>query len=213
MKQIIPQKIRTQLVFLIAIALVSAGTAFLLSQWWHAEMDARTARTQTQTAEEVKQEFLDSSLTEASSSSTVSKNASARTQTPVIGVLEIPKLGLQRVIAEGITNKTLNDPHSGVGHYPGSAMPGDWGNFSISGHRNGNGGTFFDLDKVRKGDLLKITTADGVWNYRVTKTSVLEPDDNEVLLNIPTTRTITITTCHPKWSDKQRLVVVGELEL
>ncbi len=138
-------------------------------------------------------------------------NINTGSRSSVIGVLEIPKLGLKRVIAEGTSNKTLNDPHSGVGHYPGTALPGGKGNFAITGHRNGNGGTFFNLDKLKPGDVVKVTTKEGSWNYRVTSTQVVDPSNNKSLMNWPYKSTITITTCHPKWSDKQRLIVVGEL--
>ncbi|MBX3312344.1 MAG: class E sortase [Microbacteriaceae bacterium] len=214
MRAIMHKKLaKAQLLFLTAITLVSAGAAFLLALWWSGEVDARTARSQTIAAEEVKQVILSEAQNASSGSLANPKETRTKPQTRVIGVLEIPKLGLQRVIAEGITNKTLNDPHSGVGHYPGTALPGERGNFAITGHRNGNGGTFFDLDKIDKGDLLRVISSDGIWNYRVTKTEVVYPEDNEALLNLPYASTITITTCHPKWSDKQRLVVVGELEL
>ncbi len=204
---------KPQILFLTAITLVSAGASFLLALWWNAEVNDRTARSQTVAAQEVKQAILSEVQNAPRGSSDKPKATSAKPQSRVIGVLEIPKLGLQRVIAEGITNKTLNDPNSGVGHYPGTALPGEKGNFAITGHRNGNGGTFFDLDKVGKGDLVRVITPEGIWKYRVTKTEVVEPENNEALLNLPFSSTITITTCHPKWSDKQRLLVVGELEL
>jgi sortase A len=118
-------------------------------------------------------------------------NASAVLATgSVIGSLEIPRLRLSAVIAEGDDDATLK---VAVGHLPDTPLPGDTGNSALAGHRD----TFFrSLQHVRVGDELRVSTVHGNFQYRVRETMVVGPHDVWVL--DPTDRpTLTLLTCYP----------------
>lgn len=129
-------------------------------------------------------------------------------------VLRIPAFGenYQRIITHGTTLNILNDPTTGVGHYTSTALPGEVGNFSIAGHRRGNGGVFLDLDKLRMGDEISVQIQSTVYTYRVTEEPfVVKPHEVWVLDSKPGKRELTITTCTPMWSFHDRLIVKAEL--
>lgn len=131
---------------------------------------------------------------------------------PIAG-LYIPKLDKQWVVVEGVTQK---DIRYAPGHYPDTAMPGEIGNFSVAGHRNR--ATFWRLDEMRKGDVI-IAEAKDEWHiYHVTRVHVVLPSAVEVVAPTPgkpgvkpTKAMLTLTTCHPKLDNYQRLIVHAEL--
>ena len=103
----------------------------------------------------------------------------------------------------------------GVGHYPSSAQPGELGNFALAGHRNTHARPFAHIDQLRAGDEVHVQDRDGHrWVYTVTASIVTAPDDVAVVSSDPLgvgKPTITLTTCHPRGSAQQRLVVFGIL--
>lgn len=119
------------------------------------------------------------------------------------------------VVVEGVG---VEDLKRGPGHWPRSAVPGAVGNLVLSGHRTTYGAPFSDLDRLRPGDPLVVETRDAWVTYRVTGSEVVLPTDVGVSLPVPeqpgvapTQALITLTTCHPKLSARQRLVVSGLL--
>jgi sortase A len=113
----------------------------------------------------------------------------ART-TGMIGRLSIPRLEVSGMIAEGVADRTLD---RAIGHVPGTPYPGEAGNFSLAGHRD----TFFrGLRSARKGDRIKVSTADGTFTYRVSRMRVVGPRSVEVLRN-QKHPTLTLVTCYP----------------
>lgn len=128
-------------------------------------------------------------------------------------VIEIPRFGekWKKVIAEGIGFDVLNDKATGVGHYPSTAMPGEEGNFAISAHRLGNGGPFLDMDQIREGDEVRVTTGSVEWVYTVNEIFLVKPHQVEVLDATPGKYEITMTTCHPMYQWHERMIVKGEL--
>ena len=121
--------------------------------------------------------------------------------------IEIPALHFKAYVLEGTDGSVLA---KGPGHYPGTPLPGEAGNACIAGHRTTHGHAFRDLDKLQPGDLIFTATAEHTAVYRVVKTLVVSPTDVSVASQSGTDR-LTLTTCHPKGSAKQRLVVVAEL--
>ncbi|MEW6567448.1 MAG: class D sortase [Chloroflexota bacterium] len=98
----------------------------------------------------------------------------------------------------------------GVGQHIGSANPGQNGNVVLSAHNDIFGELFRDLDKLRPGDEIILTTATREYVYRVTGYRIVEPTEVEVML--PTARpTVTLISCYPYLVDNQRIVVFGEL--
>ncbi|WP_244932136.1 class E sortase [Nocardioides sp. W7] len=132
------------------------------------------------------------------------------------GVLHIPALGdWSWVVVEGVDDEDLA---RGPGHFPDTALPGEVGNFAVAGHRATHGEPFADLDKLQEGDPIVVETVDGWLVYDVTWVRILSPSATEVLAPVAghpgekaSQRTLTLVTCHPRWSSTERLVVGAQL--
>jgi LPXTG-site transpeptidase (sortase) family protein len=133
-----------------------------------------------------------------------------------LAVLDIPKIQLvNKVIVEGVGREELR---KGPGHVPSTVPPGQPGTFGVSGHRTTYGAPFYRLDELEKGDTITVVTRDAIYTYTVTRTAIVRPTDTQVLDNVSGANgklkaTITLTTCHPRYSARQRLVVFGDLSL
>lgn len=125
-----------------------------------------------------------------------------------IAVIQIPKIGVNSVVVEGIE---VADLKKGPGHYPETALPGQVGNMVISGHRTTYGAPFYRLDEVKAGDEILVFDAAGPFRYRVTETKVVAPTQISVIAPSSDAR-LTLTTCHPRFSARQRLIIVAALE-
>jgi LPXTG-site transpeptidase (sortase) family protein len=110
--------------------------------------------------------------------------------TGVIGRIDIPRLGLAGMVEEGVDRRTLL---LAVGHLPGTPFPGEAGNVCLAGHRD----SFFrELKDIRSGDTIRLTTPDGIFDYRTESIQVVDSDDNAVLG--PTGKpSLTLVTCYP----------------
>lgn len=136
-----------------------------------------------------------------------------------IAILRIPRLGknYHEVIIEGVNHDDLK---LGPGHYPGTAMPGQIGNFVVSGHRTTYAAPFNRLDELRKGDPIVIETRTTWFVYDVVSQEIVDPTDMAVIAPVPDhpgekphLAMLTFTTCNPKYSAAQRLIVHGRLVL
>ena len=108
----------------------------------------------------------------------------------VLGRLEIARIGVSVIVAEGVDSRALR---RAVGHIPGTALPGEKGNVAISGHRD----TFFRaLKDIHPDDELTVTTLEGSYRYRVDSTKVVAEDDLAVL-DSSTESILTLVTCYP----------------
>ena len=126
-----------------------------------------------------------------------------------LGRLYIPALHLHWVVVEGVS---LHDIQYAPGHYPGTALPGQIGNFSVAGHRIPS--IFWDLQKLTPGQIIVMETRDNWYVYRVTQNEIVTPHSVEVVAPTPdqigvapTQAMMTLTTCNPKWNDYQRMAV------
>jgi sortase A len=120
-----------------------------------------------------------------------------------VGTIVIPKIGLSMVVVEGTDEAQLAQ---GPGHYPGTPLPGEAGNAAIAGHRTTYLHPFYSLDALAPGDPILITTLQGVFIYRMIQQQVVLPTDVAVVDPTPEPE-ITLTTCNPRYSASQRLVV------
>ncbi len=101
---------------------------------------------------------------------------------------------------------------AGAGHYPNTPLPGEEGNVAIAGHRTTYGKPFANLDHLAVGDQIVLETPIGRHVYRVARAPfVVSNTDYSVISQTPG-HTLTLTTCHPKGSARQRLVVRAEME-
>ena len=122
--------------------------------------------------------------------------------------LVIPKIGVDKIVVEGVS---LADLKKGPGHYPESPLPGQEGNAAIAGHRTTYGAPFHRIDELVAGDEITVETVQGSFTYRVTEQLIVSPTQVDVLEDKGDNR-LTLTACHPKYSARQRIVVVAELD-
>jgi sortase A len=124
-----------------------------------------------------------------------------------VGDIRIPVIGINQVVVEGTNTPDLR---KGPGHYTGTPLPGQAGNASIAGHRTTYGHPFYNLDSVKVGDPIVLTTLQGIFVYDATKSFVVSPSDTSVVDNVVANQ-ITLTTCNPRFSATTRLVVQAKL--
>ncbi|CRK81836.1 class D sortase [Neobacillus massiliamazoniensis] len=139
------------------------------------------------------------------------ENPSGKNQkTNGIPQLEISKINLKESIFEGTSEDILR---VAVGHLEQSGELGKIGdNFVVLGHRNYITGQYFSrLDELDSGDEMTISTQNKVYFYRVIQKKIIDPTDIKAIRPIPNKSLVTLITCHPKFSSKQRLLVISEL--
>ncbi len=108
----------------------------------------------------------------------------------LVGRLEIPRLGLSVLVLEGTDERSLR---RGVGHLPASAFPGERGVVTLAAHRDAY---FHRLGELSKGDVIRLSTPDGPFAYRVDSSFVVPPDRGDLLVGrgLPM---LTLVTCYP----------------
>lgn len=138
-----------------------------------------------------------------------SKKSTSNDDIEGVGILIISKINLKVVIGEGADLQTLK---YAVGHFKGTALPGQKGNFCVAGHRSYVFGEYFNrLNEVNIGDEIVVKTLDGEFKYKVYKTEVVLPSQVEVL-NPTEDATMTLVTCTPIHVGTHRLIVKAKLE-
>jgi len=135
-------------------------------------------------------------------------------------VMHIPRFGSDYAVemAGGVSRPRTLDP-IGIGHYPGTAMPGQPGNFALAAHRTTWGKPFNRIADLHVGDAIVVETPDGWYTYRFRTLEYVRPDAVEVLLPVPQvkdvpagTAYITMTSCSPMYAMTERIVAYGVFE-
>lgn len=122
--------------------------------------------------------------------------------------ISIPDIKVSVVVVEGVSASALR---SGAGHYPNTPLPGEESNVAIAGHRTTYGKPFANLDQLESGDEIVLETPLGKNYYRVSRGPyVVASNDWAPIAATPGRKTLTLTTCHPKGSAKQRLIVKAD---
>ena len=130
--------------------------------------------------------------------------------------LVIPKMGLTATVVSGVSSESLR---RGPGHFPDTPMPGMPGNSAIAGHRTTWGAPFGSIEKLEPGDEIKIQTIQGSFTYVVLEQNggrgnfIVSPNEFDVLdqnFNSSPNR-LTLVSCHPKLTARNRIIVVAEL--
>lgn len=123
----------------------------------------------------------------------------------------IPKIGVDVLVVEGTTPAALR---AGAGHYQGTPLPGEKGNVGIAGHRTTYGRPLNRLDELSEGDVVMLRTPFAVYTYTAVAPFaghanpwIVKPTETSVVAQDATRNELTLTTCHPKGSAKQRLVM------
>lgn len=180
-----------------------------------------TARAQNQLENE-----FDDKLAEASTTTTTTTPAIDTAPPPpprgeAVAQIRIPKIGADYIVVQGVS---VADLKKGPGHYPDTPMPGELGNAAIAGHRTTYLAPFNRVDELAEGDEILVTTLEGEFTYKLDRAPVaVAPSEVDVLLpeerlrrdGAPTGRfkpQLTLTTCNPKYSAEQRLIVKAELD-
>lgn len=199
---------------------VIAGLFFL---WKFVILDAVTATQQSSSANQVIENF---GVTEPAGAADFDPQNPPLSDSSVVpsaekfGVLYIPRLdaNYKRVVLQDTGSAVLDE---GIGHYKGSQMPGQYGNFALAGHRNT---VFANLKTVVPGDKIYVQTKDGYYTYEMKEEhSIVKPSDVSVIAPIANQagstvedakvaerKTLTLTTCWPEWSNTERLIVFAE---
>jgi sortase A len=108
----------------------------------------------------------------------------------VIGEMQVPRLGLSVMVVQGDSPASLR--HA-VGHMPKSALPGEWGNVTLAGHRD----TYFrPMRDIHLGDEIRFNTREHNFEYVVESIEVVAPSDIRVL-EVFTGHDLTLITCFP----------------
>lgn len=127
----------------------------------------------------------------------------------IVAEVMIPAIDVHTLVVEGVTGEALREAR--VGHYPETALPGDAGNVALAGQRVTFGGVFERIDELAPGDVITFRTLSGLFDYVVTGSAVVAPDDVFVLEDVGDNR-VTLTATHPLYSARERIVVVAELQ-
>ena len=137
-------------------------------------------------------------------------------------LMSVPKLWKESVavpIFSGTSSKALA---KGLGHISGSALPGQLGNFAVSGHRATYGEPFAKFELLREGDEVIVNTLEGIFTYSLVADIKVTPEDiwvveprpaiKELQLLPPEAQLITLITCDPRWSSEKRWIWFGTLK-
>lgn len=129
----------------------------------------------------------------------------------VMARIEMSSIDVDTYVVSGVQPGDLK---KGPGHYPETPQPGQLGNSAIAGHRTTYGQPFFRLDRLAAGDEVVVTTVQGRFVYRVTGREVVGPGRSDVVATVdPTVARLTLTTCDPKYTATNRLIVYADLDL
>lgn len=134
-----------------------------------------------------------------------------------VAQIEIPAIGVSETVVYGIG---VADLRKGPGVFPDNSMPGTSGNAAIAGHRTTYGAPFHDIDQLEPGDEIVVQTLAGAFTYEVMAHPdpdggerghfIVPPTAVEVLADLGDDR-LTLVACHPKWSDRERIIVTALL--
>lgn len=132
-------------------------------------------------------------------------------------LMRVPRFGPDwiRTIREGVSEAQLN---SGIGHYPQTNKVGERGNYGLAGHRTGWGDALFNIDRLVKGDEIRITSPTRDYVYTVVCHVVVSPQEVGVLNAVPnhkcagSGKLLTLTTCTPKYINTSRYIVFAQLK-
>lgn len=135
--------------------------------------------------------------------------------------LRIPAIDFNDIVVEGVNKEQL---YKGPGHYPScregferplctefeEMWPGEKGRVIVSGHRTTYGAPFYDLDKLKPGDEVLTDTRWGDFTYEVTEIEIVDDESLAIAIHKDVAE-IVLTTCNPKYSAEQRLIVYARL--
>ncbi|WP_422390947.1 class E sortase [Arthrobacter sp. N1] len=139
--------------------------------------------------------------------------------TGTFGVAYIPRFGedYSRPITAGVGTDVLDN--LGLGHYPGTAAPGQVGNIALAGHRQTHGQVLDQIHTLVPGDRIYLQTRAGYYTYVFRNTEIVLPDQVDVIAPVPTEpgaepvdRILTLTSCNPRFGAQERIIAYSVME-
>lgn len=133
----------------------------------------------------------------------------------------IPDLDVATLVVEGTSPQALR---AGAGHYPSTPLPGQDGNVAIAGHRTTYGRPFNRINELETGATIWLVTPVGEYEYEAVgpidgyapcstcASAAFDTGPKDwAVIEQTVEPALTLTTCHPKGSAAQRLVVRAQL--
>lgn len=182
--------------------------------WW---TDVESDRAHAATVSTLSRSFASGQAVPVPSDSAGAPAPSTGLDGDAFAIVRIPRFGpdYARPLVEGTSADELA---RGLGHYEGTAGPGEVGNFAVAGHRTTFGKPLAEIDRLRRGDRVVVETSAGWTVYAVTTHDVVRPSQSEVIAPVPgdraatpTRAVLTLTACHPRFSAKFRWVTHADL--
>lgn len=128
-------------------------------------------------------------------------HAPRRPASSIAAVISVIGEGYSRPVIKGTTSEVLDT--FGLGHYPGTAMPGDEGNFAVAGHRQTNGAVLDHIDALTEGERIHVRTADGYYTYLYSETLIVLPTQTDE---------IAPRSGRARWAGRRRLHDADQLQ-
>ncbi|MEO7423068.1 MAG: class E sortase [Ornithinibacter sp.] len=203
----------------LAISLAVFLFAFVAWQLWWTDLEA--GRAQAQTVTRIERDFAVPPVQGAATAAPPPAEARVHLRIPLgdaFALIRVPRFGSTfiRPVLEGTTRNILAE---GVGHYIGTALPGEVGNFATAGHRTTYAKPYSDIDTLRTGDVIVIETRTAYHVYSVMSHEIVLPSAIEVIEPVPgkpgarpVVAVMTMTSCNPRYSAAQRYVVHAALK-
>ncbi len=211
-----PHRRRSLLRLLGAVALAAGlvGAAVLVWQlWW---TDVQAAERSEVLVTDLREDFGPT----PASAQTIDARPGTDTSTASPhepAIVHLPTIGEELPVLDGVEAEVLDQ--GVLGRYPGSGAPGEVGNYAVAGHRTTYGRPLWALGDLAAGDPVVVETADAFHVYRFTGTRVTHPDDVSVLAPVPDhpgtdpqEASMVLTTCHPRFSARERLIGYAVLD-
>lgn len=218
-----PESMTSKIIGIFGEILITLGIIFGLfvvwQLWW---TDVEAARVQNQILQTFDADLAPAPENEAKQvrEDPPAPPADQLKDADTIAVLHIPRFGKdwRAAVLEGVAQYGVLDTGS-LGHYPQSQQPGEVGNFAMAGHRQSHGRPLWDVDKLKINDAIVVETRDAYITYRVTESFITDPSDIKVVApspghpgETPTERYLTLTTCHPLYTTKERWIIHAKFE-
>lgn len=211
--------------------LITVGVVVLLYVGWQMWIgDWIMGAENNAQGQELSQEWADDPVIAPTAAPTPDPTATPATPEPIalpqpkdgktFAVVHIPRFGDGYAVkaAGGVTKPRTLDKGL-LGHYPGTAMPGQVGNFALAGHRTTWGAPLGPIADLRLGDAIVVETPEGWYTYRFRTLEYVKPSAVDVLDTVPRAgnqtdgdRYITLTSCSPRYSNAERIIAYGLFE-
>ncbi len=203
--------------------LITVGVLIALFLLWYLVWnDAIQSRSQSESAQSLSQQWIEPTPYEPKLTNEEPPVTDSGAEGNVFALMYIPRFGADyvRSIAEGVDVETvLNSKKLGVGRYLESNQLGELGNFALAAHRNTWGASFGDIGELRLGDRIYVEVPEGWYSYQFRNLEYVWETELDVLNPFPkmsgpasSSRIITLTSCHPKFSQYERIIAYGVYE-